>query len=525
MATLTAQLQNVVVHNWPLTWPRPAPEPVQIPKRGPAQVQVAMMTPQQAMLHRQKRDEIRDRAHKFAMERQTLDMKNTWLQSADKHYVQRTIERNVRDTMAQHDMAVQERQCRLRTLLEADEEQLVQEARRDHETPLERQAHMRIRAQTLRDMREVQRQKVVADKLDQQFRGQCQELREAQSKRRQQQVFEERAVQLRSQQEHARLRQQEEDMFQELWEADARAKDDRERRRVESQHQSNVAQLDGLRQQMAAAEERRRQMKLQRDEDARQQAQRQQRQQQLAERERRLSLDAAQARRRMLDDSLRLKMERLAKEQQDELQLDLSILQQTLQDENQHQQDAADKKAELRDEQLRFRQYLAEQLMKRKKDEEEMEQLMEDKLRETWDRRDRQNFLQQEARNRLMEEVMESRRLQTAHKQHVNMQKRLEATKEREELNAAFHEMKRADEEQKKRQRQAYVAYQADLRAQIEQQQQLRREQEAEDERQKQQVLMLEKQQQQKKEEVLARPTDGTSHPFRRYKSPAGQDL
>ncbi|XP_054613259.1 cilia- and flagella-associated protein 53 [Dunckerocampus dactyliophorus] len=484
-----------------------------------------MLTPQQAMLHRQKQDALRDRAHKFAMERQTFDMKNSWLQRSDKHYVQRTIERNVRDTMMQHYMAVQERQRRLRTLLEADEEQLVQEARTEHETPLEKQAHMRIRAQTLRDAREVQRQQLVADKLDQQFREQCQELREAQSKRRQLQVCEERAAQLHSQQDYAQLQKQEEDMFQQLWEADARAKEDRERQRVEHQHQSNVAQMDGLRQQMAAVEERRRQMKLQRDEDAQQQAQRQQLQQQLAERERRLSLDAAQARRRMLDDSLRLKKERLAKEEQDELQLDMSILQQTLQDESQHQQDTADKKAELRDEQLRFRQYLAEQLKKRKEDEEEMEQLMEDKLKETWDRRDKQNFLQQEARNRLMEEVMESRRLQTAHKQHVNMQKRLEAAKERDELNAAFHEMKRADEEQKKRQRQAYVVYQADLRAQIEQRQQLRREQEAEDAKQKQQVLTLEQQQQQKKEQVLTRPTDGASHPFRRYKSPASQDL
>lgn len=171
------------------------------------------------------------------------------------------------------------------------------------------------------------------------------------------------------------------------------------------------------------------------------------------QRERRLERDSQTARRRLLDESLRLKTQRMAKEQEEELQMGLKILCQSQKDETQAQQETADKRvhpfrtpvalwrlntgvliiatifyfyffggavhthqASMRDEDLRFRQYLAEQMIKRKKDEDEMEQMMAAKMKETWDERDRQNLLQQEARNRLMNEVMESRRLQNVQK-------------------------------------------------------------------------------------------------------------
>ncbi|KAI3361902.1 hypothetical protein L3Q82_002221 [Scortum barcoo] len=66
----------------------------------------------------------------------------------------------------------------------------------------------------------------------------------------------------------------------------------------------------------------------------------------------------------------------------------------------------------LREEQQSYRQYLLEELQKQKREEEETEQLMEEKLKEVWAKREEQSRLQREARNRLMEEVMEARRLQ-----------------------------------------------------------------------------------------------------------------
>lgn len=72
--------------------------------------------------------------------------------------------------------------------------------------------------------------------------------------------------------------------------------------------------------------------------------------------------------------------------------------------------------AELREEQQTYRQYLSDELQKQKREEEETEQLMEEKLKEVWTKREEQSRLQREARNRLMEEVMEARSLQIQHK-------------------------------------------------------------------------------------------------------------
>lgn len=60
--------------------------------------------------------------------------------------------------------------------------------------------------------------------------------------------------------------------------------------------------------------------------------------------------------------------------------------------------------------------YFTDQLEKRKKEEEEIEQLMEEVLKEVWGQRDQQRRAEREARNRLMEEVMETRSLQIQHK-------------------------------------------------------------------------------------------------------------
>lgn len=72
--------------------------------------------------------------------------------------------------------------------------------------------------------------------------------------------------------------------------------------------------------------------------------------------------------------------------------------------------------AELAEDQQRYLKYFTDQLEKRKKEEEEIEQLMEEALKEVWAQRDQQRRAEREARNRLMKEVMETRSLQIQHK-------------------------------------------------------------------------------------------------------------
>lgn len=72
--------------------------------------------------------------------------------------------------------------------------------------------------------------------------------------------------------------------------------------------------------------------------------------------------------------------------------------------------------AQLAEDQQRFQQYFDAELEKQKREEKEMEVLMAGKLTELWAERDEKSGLEQEARDRLMKDVMETRKLQIQHK-------------------------------------------------------------------------------------------------------------
>lgn len=71
---------------------------------------------------------------------------------------------------------------------------------------------------------------------------------------------------------------------------------------------------------------------------------------------------------------------------------------------------------ELREEQNRYQQYLADQLEEQKRQEVETEQLIEAELKQTWARRAEQCHKEKQARDRLMKDVMDTRRLQIQEK-------------------------------------------------------------------------------------------------------------
>ena len=60
--------------------------------------------------------------------------------------------------------------CRLRDLLQREEQALMEEVTSKQETPLERQARMRERVRSLREKRETERLALVEDKLEQRWR-------------------------------------------------------------------------------------------------------------------------------------------------------------------------------------------------------------------------------------------------------------------------------------------------------------------------------------------------------------------
>uniref|UniRef100_A0AAQ4QXH9 Cilia- and flagella-associated protein 53 n=1 Tax=Gasterosteus aculeatus aculeatus TaxID=481459 RepID=A0AAQ4QXH9_GASAC len=384
----------------------------------------------QLTLDRQKQEAFRDQVLDSTQNQRSCDITASWLQSSQLRFLRGAVDRRVQAALDQQEVHVAERRDRLRVLLETEEQQLQQEMEEMKETSLEKQAKMRGRAKALREERERERRQLVSHKLEQQFREQCVELRGVQSRRTEQQVCEERAAQVRSRQRQREQQQQEEELMEELWEADRRAKEEKEAQREEHRRQRSKQQLDDIRSQMEEAAQQRKKHRELRDEEAELTQEdscsrgsylpcpcgpqrRQQEVQRLQEqRERQQAQRDRLTRRKQLDQGLRLKMKRLSREQQDELQLDMSVLQTLLQQEVDERRDAAVRKAEWREEQQRYRQHLSEELKQQRREEEEIEQLVEESLKEVWTKRAEQSRLQREARNRLMEEVMEARSLQ-----------------------------------------------------------------------------------------------------------------
>ncbi|NP_001038595.2 cilia- and flagella-associated protein 53 [Danio rerio] len=469
-------------------------------------------------VRRRKQEATRGEVLEFTKDQSSCDVRMRWERNTQRRVVSATVNRHLQDALDQYQMGIDEKRERLRELLESEELELFKEMEAKKETVLERQAKMHEGAKTLRERRESERQRVVADKLDQLFREQSEELRAVQIKRRQDQVCTERESQIRTKEEVRRVQEEEEKLFAQMWESDRLAKEERHNLELQRQRENNLQQKAVLQTQMDMAEQQRIQAKELKQEEAQLLKDQREMLRLEAEREHRQKLQDQEKRRKQLDLSLRLKMKRLTRDRQEELALDMSILEQLLAQEKDEKQDEVLKKLERQEEQRRYREYLTQQLEEQKRLEAETEQLFESELQQAWARREAQWRLEKTARDRLMKDVMDTLRLQIQEKLNENMQKQAEAFKEKEELDRIIQANKLLDEEEKAHFREATKEYQADLLAQMMYRQRIREAEEAEKEYEFQKGLMYEEQYNKKIQDILSRPISSTTavHPFRR---------
>ncbi|XP_073681358.1 cilia- and flagella-associated protein 53 [Garra rufa] len=473
-------------------------------------------------LRRRKQEAVRNEVLEFTKNQSSCDVRMRWESNTQRRMVSATISRRLQEAREQYQMDIDERRERLRELLESEEREIFREMEAKKESVSERQAKMLERATTLRERRESERQRLAAEKLDQLFREQSEELRAVQMKRRQDEVCNERAAQIRTKEVVQRMQQEEDSLFAQMWESDRQAKDERYNQEVQRQRENNLQQKAFLQAQMETTEQQRLQAKQLKQEEA-----------QLLvfviyfnrinqPKQTRQKLQDQEKRRKQLDLSLRLKMKRLARDRQEELALDMSILEQLMTEERDEKQDEVLKKLERQEEQRRYREYLAEQLEEQKQQEAETEQLFESELQQAWARRETQWRQEKTARDRLMKDVMDTRRLQIQEKLNENLLKQAEPFKEREELDRILQENKLLDEEERNRLREATQEYQADLLAQMLHRQRIREAEQAEKDYEFQKGLMYQEQYNKKIQEILSRPISGTTavHPFRRRERP-----
>ncbi|XP_063815305.1 cilia- and flagella-associated protein 53 [Pseudophryne corroboree] len=477
-------------------------------------------------LERRRQDDLRDQMLNFTKQNDFDYMKSKWERLTDHKILHNMVQRKVTETMQDYRMHIEQRRDRLRALLETEEMDHIREMESIEETTLERQAKMRERAKSLREKREKERLALVEEKRDQQFREQCEEMRALKSRLHQNEVCTERMAQLVLKEELERQRTKEEALYAELWEKDRLAKVEHEEKKTQRQTELNREMLDVLQTQRGAAEAQRAEEKRLKEEEA----------QLLVEQRKLMKLEDERALREkqqkqsqvrsMLDHSIRLKMKRLARDQQEELMLDMKIMEQIMQDSQDDTEEKHLRKLELQKEQQTYRQYLAQQLEEEKRQEHEMDKMIEAELEKSLAKRAEQLRLEKEARNRLMKDVLDTRRLQIKEKLEQNAREQEELASDKELLERAIAEHQQLEKERKERDRKGAQQYQQHLLSQVAYQQQQRESAKEEEWREYEAGLQAEKSYQQKLRDILSRPyiRQDHVHPLRRTRISSPKD-
>ncbi|XP_067667219.1 cilia- and flagella-associated protein 53-like [Haliotis asinina] len=490
----------------------PTPASVAIKARPPN-----VRPPEYLILERRKQEE-KLRAHQeMTSYMEVCDLKNEWERWTDRKIQLNTVKRRVEGLMQANEFSVEDRRERLRTLLRNEEQQYLEEMTAKEETTIERQAKMRERAKFLKDKREEERLQFVQDKLDQQFRNQCEELRSTLSKRQQDQVCAERLDQLRYKEEIEIEKAAQDQMYAQLWEEDRLKKAEREEREAKAQHERNREVLDVLRKQMAALEKQKDEERLLKDEEAqllREQAALRKMEEQQAQAEK---IRKQKETRDMLDLSLKMKMKKKAREEQEQLAFDLKMLEQLLEESRNEAMEQMQRKRELREEDRRYRDYLAQLMAEEKAKEIELERLINEEVEKMWQKRLNQWKLERLARKKLLQDVLDGRAVQIQERLAQNELRQLEAQREKEELVRIIEENKRLEQERAEKLWQRNMQYQHDLEGQIDHNNRMRDAQIRSQEEEDRLGMQAEREYQEKIKSALKSVHVENMHPFRRH--------
>ncbi|XP_055516361.1 cilia- and flagella-associated protein 53 [Leucoraja erinacea] len=437
------------------------------------------------------------------------------------------IKNNLKKAMVFYVEHIEERRERLRELLEAEEKEYMNQLNLLGETRLEKQAKMRQQVKDLKIRRECDRQRLIAEKLDQQFREECEELRIKLSHQQVQALPKDWQAQ-REFKKRLHNQQKEEDyVFDELWEKDRIAKEERAEKEMREQHEKRQAILAGQLEQIAEADAKRMDQKQWKKQEG----------ELMKETQRLLKLeDEWLAREKIqkqkelrdtLDTSMALKAKRVAKEQEEEHALDLKLRDEALREVADDVQAQMQKKMDLKREQQLYRNYLTQRADNEKLQEEETNRLIEAEMEKTIAKRNEQNRLKKEAQDSLLKEVMETRKLQVQEKLEKNTKSPQQLADERATLDAFVEDQKQVEDEKLAREKQIKKEFQQDLLGQINYQKQQREREKMEKQREDEAGILQEEAYLKKLQEALSKPEDDAEkiHPWRRKHCPVPKDV
>eukprot|EP00668_Euglena_longa_P000713 GGOE01000862.1.p1 GENE.GGOE01000862.1~~GGOE01000862.1.p1 ORF type:complete len:488 (-),score=221.71 GGOE01000862.1:263-1726(-) len=367
-----------------------------------------------------------------------------------------------------HQKTIEERRERLAALLIEEQEEYFRALDNMVETQDQRKQRLASCAMELKQQREARRKELAQTKLDQAFRENCDVLREATSKVNTLQVVAGRAIQLKWAEAKKHELAEEDRIFDEMWEQERLKKVQRARDDMERTHRMNLQLREHLDAQKAAYDMvKAREKELQDEEDRiyREQIQHE------------LQLEAQREKERMEEAHARGKAtkafnEKLRAEKAEQERLnrlaDLKELEVILAKIKEDDERDLQHKMERQQEMQRYQEALREHIRQEAQNEAEIEKLWQQETEKAWEKREEGWRREQEARERLLKDVMLERSKQLAQKYDSLKERKKEQAAEKERL---LHEMEKAAqvEAEKAQEKREFMAQaRADLERQIE---------------------------------------------------------
>jgi len=218
----------------------------------------------------------------------------------------------------------------------------------------------------------------------------------------------------------------------------------------------------------------------------------------------------------MLDLSLKMKMRKKAKEEQEQLAFDLKMLEQLLEESRNEAKEQLQRKIELREEDRRYRDYLARMVEEEKARERELERLIHHEVEAAWQKRIDQWRTERQIRRKLLDEVIAGRNQQIQDRLRANEKEKMENERERQEIVRQIEKNRRLESEEAAARQAGHQRYQSDLQDQIHYNSAMREERRRNDDFEYLMGQQAEREYQDKLKTALDNPTFERLHPMRR---------
>ncbi|KAI8588970.1 tumor suppressor, Mitostatin-domain-containing protein [Geranomyces variabilis] len=414
----------------------------------------------------------RNEAARLKMQQQTAYYAQTAQASHFETHTSEQITRNkIQRRFAQlkidDDADLERRREALRQQLASDEARFRAELARAEPTQEARIEAMRTRVGELRARREVERKAVVEEKLLQRWRNECDELRAVESNILTKDVADARAGQLIEQQEKRELASQEKRYYDHLWEQDRLRKIEREDADRDRRKALNEATSATLREQLHMLRMKAQEEERLKNEEAALMRQDLELQKIAEERAHEQKLASQRLIRLDLDAFNKAKVLARAREVQDALELDLSVVNAFFRMDEQEKQSNSRRKEELKREMRMYMDHLREQQRVEKQRAEELEVLHAAESQKLWQARAEKWQREQRARDRLMQEVIAGRKEQVEHALIQNRVQQHEAEQEKLALEAQIAQTHAQEEIDRAAHLKSAVDYRAALVEQV----------------------------------------------------------